>query len=48
MHPALRVILSSPAMGGGAPAPPPGFSFIVDENGAYLVDENGLKLLTEA
>lgn len=41
----LGLGLAAPTKGVG---PPPGFSFVVDEDGEYLVDDNGLNLITEA
>ena len=29
----------------GVPIPPPGFVFLVDENGAFWVDQNGAYIL---
>lgn len=44
----LGLGLSSPSKGGGAPVPPAGFVFLINDDGSYRLTDDGFYEISEA
>lgn len=43
----IGISLANAGQGGGGLVPPPGFAFVIDDDGNFYVDDDGNRYITE-